>query len=151
MIYTKLTIKAMQIAYEAHRDQIDKSGVPYIFHPIHLAEQCNDEYPCVCALLHDVVEDCSKDGYTFSYLEENGIPKEAIDALELLTHNKDVAYMDYVKKLSENPIARQVKILDLKHNLDENRLMEIIDAKVKEKLLKKREIYKEALKFLEAI
>ena len=56
MIYTDLTIKAMNIAYKAHLNQMDKSGSPYIFHPIHLAEQCDDEISCATALLHDVVE-----------------------------------------------------------------------------------------------
>ena len=38
MIYTSMTIKAMKLAYKAHEGQVDRSGVPYIFHPIHLAE-----------------------------------------------------------------------------------------------------------------
>ena len=57
MINTKLTRKAMIIAYEAHKNQVDKSGVPYIYHPIHVAEQMNTENECIIALLHDVVED----------------------------------------------------------------------------------------------
>ena len=38
MIYTPLTIKAMKFAYDAHHGQLDYNGVPYIFHPVHLAE-----------------------------------------------------------------------------------------------------------------
>ena len=57
MIYTDNTRKAMKIAYNAHNGQVDKSGVPYIFHPIHLAEQMNTEEECIVALIHDVVED----------------------------------------------------------------------------------------------
>ena len=59
MIYTELTKKAMSMAYKAHHGQVDKSGTPYIFHPIHLAEQMDDELSCCAALLHDTVEDCS--------------------------------------------------------------------------------------------
>ena len=44
MIYTHLTKKALKIAFEAHKDQLDKSGLPYVFHPFHLAEQMDDEY-----------------------------------------------------------------------------------------------------------
>ena len=57
MIYTKLTKKAMDIAYKAHHGQKDKGGFPYINHPLHLAEQMDDEYSTCVALLHDVVED----------------------------------------------------------------------------------------------
>ena len=57
MIYTPKIKKAMIIAYNAHNGQVDKSGIPYIYHPIHLAEQMNTETECIVALLHDVVED----------------------------------------------------------------------------------------------
>ena len=57
MIYTELTKKAITIAYYAHHGQIDKGGMPYIFHPYHLAEQMDDEISTCAALLHDVVED----------------------------------------------------------------------------------------------
>lgn len=57
MIYTPLTCEAMKIAYRAHHGQTDKAGLPYVFHPFHLAEQMKDEYSVCVALLHDVVED----------------------------------------------------------------------------------------------
>ena len=57
MIYTELTKKALRLAYEAHTGQEDKAGIPYICHPLHLAEQMNDEISTCVALLHDVVED----------------------------------------------------------------------------------------------
>ena len=44
MINTKLTRKAMIIAYNAHMNQFDKANVPYIYHPIHLAEQNVKKY-----------------------------------------------------------------------------------------------------------
>ena len=57
MIYTDLTNKALKIAYAAHDGQTDKAGMPYIFHPYHLAEQMDDEISVCVALLHDVAED----------------------------------------------------------------------------------------------
>ena len=57
MIYTPLTNKAMRFAYQAHHGQLDDNGVPYIFHPIHVAEQMEEEVSCCVALLHDVLED----------------------------------------------------------------------------------------------
>ena len=59
MIYTELVNKALNIAYEAHKNQKDKAGVLYIYHPYHLAEQMEDETQICVALLHNVVEDSS--------------------------------------------------------------------------------------------
>ena len=84
MIYTALTKKAMRIAFDAHKDQVDKAGLPYIFHPCHLAEQMEDEVSVCAALLHDVVEDSSM---TFDDLAVQGIPTAVIDVLKLLTHD----------------------------------------------------------------
>ena len=68
MIYTALTKKAMKVAYEAHHGQTDRSGVPYIFHPFHVAEQMDDELSVCAALLHDGVEDTE---ITFEDLEKD--------------------------------------------------------------------------------
>lgn len=125
MIYTHLTKKAMKISFEAHKDQTDKSGLPYIFHPVHLAEQMTDENTTCVALLHDVVEDTD---ITFEQLEKEGFSKEIIDALKLMTHDKSVPYMDYVKEIKTNSIATAVKLADLRHNSDLTRL-NIVDEK----------------------
>lgn len=121
MINTKLTRKAMIIAYNAHLNQYDKAGVPYIYHPIHLAEQMSNEMECCTALLHDVVEDTS---VTLDELVKD-FPMEVIDALRILTHNKKVPYMKYIEEINKNPLAKTVKIADLMHNNDETRLDEI--------------------------
>jgi len=117
MIYTELTRKAMSIAYNAHHGQVDKAGVPYVFHPLHLAESMEDEISCCAALLHDVVED------TDITLEElaKQFPAEVIEAVGLLTHTEDVDYFDYVRKIKTNPIALKVKLADLAHNMDSTR------------------------------
>lgn len=119
MIYTKLTNKAIRLAYEAHAGQTDRSGLPYICHPLHVAESMADEVTTVAALLHDVVEDTV---WTIEELRGEGFPEEALEALALLTHDEDVPYMDYVRKIGENPIAKAVKLSDLAHNSDLSRL-----------------------------
>ena len=139
MIYTPNTEKAMRIAYEAHHGQVDKSGVPYIFHPIHLAEQMDTEEECIVALLHDTVEDTE---VTFEQLE-NEFSDNVIQALKLLTHDKSVDYMDYVVNLKDNQIARKVKLADLRHNSDPTRL-----EKPTEKDIRRREKYKKAILIL---
>ena len=140
MIYTPLTKKALRLCFDAHREQVDKTGLPYVFHPFHLAEQMKDEYTTVCALLHDVVEDTD---YSLDDLRNMGYPDEVVDALALLTHDPAVPYMDYVKEIAKNPIARKVKMADLRHNSDLSRMDE-----VDEWALKRNEKYKKALAYL---
>lgn len=140
MIYTELTKKALKLCFEAHKEQVDKTDIPYVFHPFHLAEQMDDEISTVCALLHDVIEDTD---YTLSDLGNMGFPQEVLSVLELLTHDDAVPYMDYVKAIASNPIAKKVKIADLMHNSDLSRLS-VID----EKAQKRYEKYKAALKLL---
>lgn len=124
MLYTPLTCKAMQIAYAAHHGQVDKGGLPYIFHPYHLAEQMTDEFSCCAALLHDVVED------TAVTMEElaTEFPPEVIDVLKLLTHREGVPYFDYVRNIKENPIAVKIKLADIAHNSDRTRCPNLTPA-----------------------
>ena len=110
MIYTDMTKKAINLMFEKHKDQYDKSGLPYVFHPFHVAEQMEDEDTTIVALLHDIVEDTDT---TFEDLKEMGFSDTVIDALRLMTHDKNVDYYDYVEMISKNPIARKVKIKDL--------------------------------------
>lgn len=140
MIYTENTKKALCFCFKAHKRQKDKSGMPYVFHPFHLAEQMEDETTTIVALLHDVVEDTR---YTFKHIKKLGFGDDVLEALTLLTHQKNVDYMDYVKKIKENPIATKVKLADLKHNSDITRL-DIVD----EKALKRREKYLQAIEYL---
>lgn len=141
MIYTKLTKKAMIIAYNAHMNQFDKTGIPYVYHPIHLAEQMDTEKECIVALLHDVVEDTE---VTFEQLEKE-FDNEIIKILKLLTHNKSIDYMQYIKEVKKNPIAKRVKIADIIHNSDETRLDNITS-----KDIIRRDKYKKALEFLKS-
>lgn len=140
MINTKLTRKAMRVSYEAHKNQVDRAGVPYIFHPIHVAEQMDTEIECVVALLHDVVED------TDIAIEElqKEFPNEVIEVLKLLTHDKNEDYMKYIEKIKMNPVAKKVKVADILHNSDETRL----DSITEEDIIRRNK-YKKALEFFE--
>lgn len=125
MLYTPLTKKAMRLCFEAHEGQVDKAGIPYANHPLHVAEQVDGEHATCAALLHDVLEDTA---YGADDLRAMGFPEEVVGALELLTHPAGVPYLDYVRALKGNDIARQVKIADLRHNSDPSRLDEVTDA-----------------------
>lgn len=141
MIYTTLTKKALKICFNAHKNQVDKTGVPYVFHPFHLAEQMDTEDSVCVALLHDVVEDTD---ITFDDLTKEGFKANVIDAIKLLTHNDDTPYMEYVARIKTNALAKKVKLADLKHNSDLTRLDLSVD-----KIPPKYEIYLEAIKSLE--
>lgn len=143
MIYTKLTQKAMKIAYQAHHGQTDCNGMPYVFHPYHLAEQMDDEISCCVALLHDVAEDTE---VTLDELAKD-FPQEVIEALKLLTHEKDTDYFEYVRKIKDNLIAKKVKLADLTHNMDRSRIVDS-SAVSAEKLNKWDEKYGKAMEIL---
>ena len=135
MIYTELTKKAMKLCFEAHKHQTDKSGIPYVFHPFHLAEQMTDELTATVALLHDVIEDTD---YSIEDLQSMGYPKAVLEALKLMTHAKHIPYMEYIAAIKTNPIARCVKLADLQHNSDLTRL-DAIDAKALDRIEKYRQ------------
>lgn len=117
MIYTPLTNKALKFAYHAHHGQVDYNGIPYIFHPVHLAEAMNEEISCCAALLHDVVED------TDVTMEElcREFPPEVTEVVALLTHDDGSDYFTYVRRIKAHPIAKKVKLADLAHNSDQTR------------------------------
>lgn len=141
MIYTELTKKALKICFNAHKNQVDKTGMPYVFHPFHLAEQMETEDEVCVALLHDTVEDTP---ITFEDLINEGFNDNIINALKLLTHNDDTPYLEYVARIKTNQVARRVKLADLYHNSDLTRL-----DLTKDKTPPKYEIYLAAIKLLE--
>ena len=143
MLYTPLVKRAMRLCFEAHRDAVDKSGIPYVFHPAHVAEQMDSEAATCVALLHDVIEDTP---LTADDIRAAGMSEEVVEALLLMTHDPSVDYMDYVAALAANPLARQVKMADLRHNMDTTRL-----EAVTEKDLARRAKYERALALLESL
>ena len=143
MIYTPMTKKALCIAYKAHDGQVDKTGVPYIFHPFHLAESMTDENSTIVALLHDVIEDTD---WTIDDLAKEGFNEDVLTALKLMTHNPAEPYMDYISRLSTCPVARQVKLADLYHNSDRTRV-----ENPDEKMLKRWEKYDRAIQLLKSV
>ena len=141
MLYTPITKLALNLCFDAHKDQKDKSGLPYVFHPFHLAEQMNTEETTIVALLHDLVEDTN---YTIADLTKMGFSKAVTDAIALMTHAEGVDYMDYVRAIKANPIAKAVKLADLRHNSDLTRL-DIVD----DKALRRVKKYAKAIALLE--
>ena len=131
---------ARAIAERAHAGQVDKAGKPYIGHPAHVAVSVEGDKAKAVAWLHDVVEDTPM---TFDDLRAAGIDDEVLAALELLTHDKTVPYMEYVAAIRENDLARTVQLADLAHNSDLSRLPEVTDAE-----LQRVEKYRQAMGLL---
>lgn len=113
-----LVIKSIHIASKAHKDQYRKDGkTPYIEHLFAVAYSVepNTTETIATALLHDVIE---QTGTTVEDMREQGIPEKVIHAVELLTRSDlDITYLDYIRDIKENPLARVVKIADINHNL----------------------------------
>ena len=144
MLYTPLTNKALKFAYDAHHGQLDYNGIPYIFHPVHLAESMDDEISCCAALLHDVVEDTD---VSMAQLCRE-FPPEVTEVVALLTHDDGSDYFTYVRRIKDHPIARKVKLADLEHNSDQSRCVGsgLTDAQLtywKEKYAKAKAILQE--------
>ena len=133
--------RAIEIAVEAHKGQIDKGGSPYILHPLRVMMSVDGESEKIVAVLHDVVEDSD---WTVDALLAEGFSVEVIEALKTVTkESEDEDYDLIIQRAMQNPIGRKVKIADLRDNLDVTRISEITDTDVK-----RINKYKRALKFL---
>ena len=135
--------KAISIAVEAHRGQRDRTGAPYILHPMRVMAGVDSDTEKMVAILHDVVEDTD---WTFEKLAQEGFSDEVIEALKCVTKREGEEYEDFVKRSAGNKTARRVKIADLEHNMDARRLSEVTEKDVER--LKK---YVRARRFLKGL
>ena len=134
--------KAIQIATEAHKGQLDKSGKDYIGHPLRVMEMGRTEEEKIVGVLHDVVEDTS---WTFEALEAEGFSPEVIAALRCVTKlSENENYDDFIERVKKNPFAVAVKINDLTDNMDIRRLPYLSDKDVK-RLKKYLKAYKKLI------
>ena len=127
---------ALSIATEAHRGQFDKAGIDYIEHPIYVASQVDTEEERAVALLHDVIEDSP---VSAEELLQAGLPETVVTAVQVLTKKKEQDYQTYLETVKKNPLARVVKLADLKHNSDLSRLSSITE-KDRERLKKYKKL-----------
>lgn len=121
---SKKTDLARALAIYAHDGQVDKAGNDYALHPQHIAAQFQDEDRQIVALLHDVLEDTFVQADTIGNL----FGAEIQEAVEAMTHGENEPYLDYVRRAAANPISRDVKLADLRHNMDLSRLGTVTEA-----------------------
>jgi hypothetical protein len=111
--------RAIVIAAEAHAGQQDKVGEAYILHPLRVMLAVRTPEERIVGVLHDVVEDTS---WTLEALREAGFSNEVVDAVEAVSRREGEDYFDFVLRAGANPLARPVKIADLRDNLDLTRI-----------------------------
>jgi|TARA_B100000315_G_scaffold30288_1_gene25711 (p)ppGpp synthase/HD superfamily hydrolase len=119
--------RAIEIAVEAHKGQMDKAGMPYILHPLRLMFQMKTDNEKMAAVLHDVVEDSD---WTLDDLKKEGFNSEVLKAVSLLTRDDNDSYDEFVQKAASNPISKAVKIADITDNLDLSRISNVTDKDV---------------------
>ena len=142
MIYTPKVNMALKLMYEKHKDQVDKQGIPYVFHPFIVANNMNTEDETIVALLHDIIEDTNT---SVDDLRKLGFNEDIILAIDTLTHKESDDYETYIKKIGENPLATKVKLEDLKHNMDITRFGNSI---IPDSYFNKYKIYLNSYKYL---
>jgi len=142
--------RAIEIAVEAHKTDIDKGGNPYILHPLRLMMQMDTDDEKIVAVLHDVVEDHSEQ-WSIEKIKAEGFPISVIKGLESVTKTPeeekdsgDDIYFSFVRRAAADPIGRKVKFADIKDNLDITRLGREITEKDVARIRK----YKKALDIL---
>lgn len=111
--------QAISTAIEAHKNQLDKAGNPYIDHCIRIMNKMDTEEEKIVAVLHDILEDNEELGRN---LFSSDFSDEIINALAYLTKQKHQKYLDYIKAIKNNELATKVKIADLLDNINLSRL-----------------------------
>lgn len=130
--------QAIKLASINHYGQRDKSNKPYIFHLLYVMNSVNDLNAKIVGVLHDILKDTN---ITRNDLLNYGFSEDIVIAVEILTKSKNQKYMDYIENIKSDNIARKVKLIDLKHNMDLTRLSEISDEDLK-RTMKYFEAYK---------
>ncbi|MBP9889039.1 MAG: hypothetical protein KBF93_22280 [Leptospiraceae bacterium] len=132
--------KAIEIALNAHKEQTDKNGQPYILHVMRVGLRGRTENEKIVGILHDVVEDSD---WTFDKLAKEGFSEPILSALECLTKkSEDEPYEEFIERVKKNPLAVSVKLNDLEDNMDIRR-MEVVQEKDVKRLNKYLKAYKE--------
>lgn len=123
--------RAIEIALDAHANDTDKGGEPYIRHPLRVMEAMDTETERIVAVLHDVEEDSE---WTLDQIEEE-FDEEVRNAVNSLTKDgdkrrqmsdKEYYLTQYIPQVKDNEIARKVKRADIKDNIDLTRLPEVV-------------------------
>ena len=116
--------RAIEIAAKEHAGDVDKSGAPYLLHPLRIMFTLSDPFERMAAVLHDVVEDTP---VTLNELESEGFHADVIAAVDALTKRGGESRIEAATRAAANPIARVVKLADVTDNMDLGRISDPTD------------------------
>lgn len=133
----EMLTEAIIIATASHKDQVDKAGMPYILHCLHVMNNVDTIPEKIVAVLHDTIEDTET---TLEMLLNLGFSIEILKAIDAITKKEGESYNSYLERVKENKLARNVKKADLKHNVDLTRLPKI-SKKDKDRAIKYQQAY----------
>ena len=125
----EMLAKMIQTATSFHDGQFDKSGAPYILHPITVMHYCkteDEEIQCI-ALGHDLIEDTP---VTAEWMLDSGFSDRVVNGILALTKKKGQTYDEYKAQVKANPDAVKVKMADLSHNSDIRRIKGVTDKDI---------------------
>ena len=116
--------RAIEIAATAHAGQLDKAGAPYILHPLRVMLAQKEPAQRIAAVLHDVVEDTP---WTLAQLRAEGFGDDVLRAVDALTKREGEGYFAFVDRAGRDPVAREVKIADIRDNMEVSRIASVTD------------------------
>jgi (p)ppGpp synthase/HD superfamily hydrolase len=120
---------AIAIAAGVHKGQVDKSGEPYILHPLRLMMRMTSTDARIVAVLHDVVEDSrshdQENRWSLERLRDFGFSEKIVAAIDCLTNRDGEAYDEFITRAGSNAIAAEVKLADLEDNMNMRRLRQV--------------------------
>jgi hypothetical protein len=122
--------RAIEIATEAHRGQVDKANEPYILHSLRVMNQVDSPDENIIGILHDVVEKNSQ--WSLNRLAREGFKPTIIEGVDAMTRRAGESYKDFVLRAAANPGA--VNIADLNDNIRMARLYGLDDSKYRKAL-----------------
>lgn len=138
-ILTEDLIKAENLVKSLFSQKVDLAGKPYINHLRFVKDNVETLEEKIVALLHDVLEDTD---INYKFLVAC-FGANIAQSVSILTKEKDEDYFDYTRRIKGHYVASNVKMADLKHNMDLSRLKNIED-KDRERVEK----YKKAMRIL---
>lgn len=131
--------EAFKIAVGVHGEQRDKSGEPYMGHICRVMSAMDTDTERCVAILHDSIEDSGNRAVAVGHaiFQAYGVTVgDAVIALTRLMVDDDISgsgtenssYMNYIRRLSRNPLAVKVKLADLQDNRRRDRLRKLPSA-----------------------